>query len=50
MIIEIRCPKCNKLVAKREEKASSNNIYFYCSRCKENFEEKNESTLVVDKK
>lgn len=47
MIVDIRCPKCDKLVAKKEEKASSKNIYFYCTRCKENFECK-DSTLVVD--
>ena len=29
MIVDIRCPKCDKLVAKKEEKASSKNIYFY---------------------
>lgn len=46
MIVDIRCPKCDKLVAKKEEKASSTNIYFYCTRCKENFEIE-DSTLVV---
>ena len=50
MIKEIRCPKCSKLVAKREEEANCEKIYFYCTRCKENFEIKNESTLVVNKK
>lgn len=37
MIVDIRCPKCNKLVAKKEEEASSINIYFFCTRCKQNF-------------
>lgn len=48
MIVDIRCPECGKLVAKKEEEASSANIYFYCNRCKENFEFDN-SALVADK-
>ena len=48
MIVEIRCPKCSKLVAKKEKTASSTNIYFYCTRCKENFEF-DDSALVADK-
>ncbi len=49
MIVDIRCPKCSKLVAKKEKEASSINIYFYCTRCKKNFEFNN-SALVADKK
>lgn len=48
MIIDIRCPECGKLVAKKKETASSTDIYFYCTRCKENFEFK-DSALVADK-
>lgn len=48
MIIDVRCPKCGKLVAKKEKKASSADIYFYCTRCKQNFEFDN-SALVADK-
>lgn len=48
MIVEIRCPKCGKLVAKKEKNASSSDIYFYCARCKKNFEFNN-SALVADK-
>lgn len=49
MIVEIRCPKCSKLVAKKEEEANCEKIYFYCTRCKQNFEIKNKSALVADK-
>lgn len=49
MIVEIRCPKCGKLVAKKEKGASSEKIFFYCARCKMNFEFK-ESALVANKK
>ncbi len=49
MIVDIRCPECGKLIAKKEKEASSANIYFYCSRCKNNFEFK-DSALVADKK
>ena len=49
MIEEIRCPKCDKLVAKRKNKANTDGIYFYCTRCKENFEVNN-SAQVADKK
>ncbi len=49
MLIEIRCPKCNKFVAKRGSQANTSGIYFYCTRCKENFEIKNNSALVADK-
>ena len=48
MIVEIRCPKCGKLVAKKEKEADSSKIYFFCTRCKENFEF-NDSALVADK-
>jgi phage FluMu protein Com len=48
MIVDIRCPDCGKLVAKKEKKASSADIYFYCTRCKQNFEFNN-SALVADK-
>lgn len=37
MIYDIRCPFCNKLIAKKEEKASTKGILFFCTRCKENF-------------
>lgn len=40
MLNEIRCPNCNKLVAKKEAKANTSGIYFYCSRCRGNFIEK----------
>lgn len=49
MLVNIRCPKCNKLVAKKEKEASSRDIYFYCTRCKKNFEF-DDSALVADKK
>lgn len=49
MIIDIRCPKCGKLVAKKEKEADSTGIHFFCTRCKENFDYK-DSALVADKK
>lgn len=39
MIEEIRCPKCNKLVAKKEKRVSTKGIFFFCTRCKKNFNE-----------
>ena len=48
MVIDIRCPKCDKLVAKKEKNASSQDIYFYCTRCKKNFEFE-DSVLVTNK-
>lgn len=48
MIVDIRCPECGKLVAKKEKEASSSHIYFYCTRCKKNFEFE-DSALVADK-
>ena len=35
---KIKCPKCNKLIAQAEEYANTKGIYFWCPRCKENFE------------
>lgn len=40
MTNEIRCPFCNKLVAKKEKNANTHGILFFCTRCKENFKEK----------
>lgn len=39
MIINVRCPECNKLVAKKEKNISTKGILFFCTRCKKNFEE-----------
>ena len=36
--IQIRCPKCNKLICTTEKNAEVKGIYFWCSRCKEEFE------------
>lgn len=44
MIKEIRCPECNKLIAKKEEKARTEGILFFCPRCKVNFKEKKYSS------
>lgn len=37
MIEDIRCPDCNKLIAKKEKNANTEGILFFCSRCKVNF-------------
>lgn len=34
----IKCPKCDKLIAKADKYAITKGIYFWCPRCKENFE------------
>lgn len=36
--IKIHCPKCNKLICTMEQNASTKGIYFWCARCKEEFE------------
>jgi len=35
---EIRCPECGKLICQKDKKASAKGIYFWCPRCKKNFE------------
>lgn len=40
-IKEIRCPKCGKLLAKKEDKAEIvGKIYLYCKVCKKEIEYK----------
>lgn len=36
--LEIRCKKCNKLLAKMDENGSCKKIYLFCYRCKEEYE------------
>ena len=43
--IKIRCPKCYKLVCTADINANTKGIYFWCARCKKEFEEKEERTL-----
>lgn len=40
--IKIKCPKCNKLICTAKQGASTQGIYFWCTRCKEEFEVKEE--------
>lgn len=47
---EIRCPKCGKFICKKEEDANTKGIYFWCSRCKKNFEINNSAQVADDKK
>lgn len=35
---EVKCPICNKLIAKKEKGRDTKGIYFWCPRCKKNFE------------
>lgn len=34
MVKEVRCPKCNKIIAKMDEKGTMDKVYLYCKRCK----------------
>lgn len=43
--IKINCPKCRKLICTMEQNAKPNGIYFWCSRCKKEFEIKKEYTI-----
>lgn len=42
--LKIRCPDCYKLVCTMEQGANTDGIYFWCSRCKKEFEVKKERT------
>lgn len=35
---EIRCKKCNKLLAKLDKNGYCNKIFLYCIRCKQEYE------------
>lgn len=37
-LIEIRCPKCTKMLCKIEQGVSLKGIHFWCNRCQENLE------------
>lgn len=47
--IEIRCPICNKWIAKKAENVEAEGIYFWCSRCKKEIIIKNNRALVANK-
>ena len=36
--IKIKCPECNKLLCTMDSKANPKGIYFWCPRCKKEFE------------
>lgn len=38
---EIRCPFCNKKIAEKVKGKDTLGIYFWCNRCKKEFEIKN---------
>ena len=40
--IKINCPKCRKLICTTDFSANTKGIYFWCPRCKEEFEIKEE--------
>lgn len=35
---KVNCPKCGKLICTMERNAEPKGIYFWCTRCKEEFE------------
>jgi len=43
--IKIKCPKCKKLICTIEINANTEGIYFWCSRCKEEFEIKRKELI-----
>lgn len=46
--VEIRCPKCNKWIGEKEEKAEAKGIFFWCPRCKKKIIIKNNSAQVAN--
>lgn len=36
--IDIRCPKCDKLIAKMDRMGFCKNIYLYCKSCKKEYQ------------
>lgn len=36
--IDIRCPKCNKLIAKMRKNGICKNVLLYCKQCKKEYE------------
>ena len=36
--IKVKCPKCNKFICTMDYDAKPKGIYFWCTRCKEEFE------------
>lgn len=46
--VEIRCPLCNKWIAKKDENVDAFGIYLWCPRCKHELIIKNNSALVAD--
>lgn len=36
--VQIRCPKCNKLVCSMEKNANPEGIHFWCPRCRKKFD------------
>lgn len=36
-IFEIKCPKCNKLLAKMNKNGNCEDILLYCRRCKKEY-------------
>lgn len=39
---KVICPKCKKFICTMEKNAQPKGIYFWCARCKEEFELKEE--------
>lgn len=46
--VEIRCPKCNKLVCSMENNANPEGIHFWCSRCKTRFDIIKEKNIKIE--
>lgn len=38
MLLDVRCPECNKLIGKMKQKVNNSDFYPYCSRCKKNID------------
>lgn len=43
--IKIKCPKCKKLICTAKQGANTEGIYFWCTRCKEEFEIKEKKDI-----
>lgn len=37
-LIDVRCPKCTKMLCKMEKDADLRGIHFWCNRCQEEIE------------
>lgn len=47
--LKIQCPECNKLICSMDYNANPQGIYFWCPRCKKEFEINNRAHEANDR-